>query len=73
MAGKVSVIILHPDFDQPGKAGIKAAQEYAQRMIDGAAELGKQAVKVGDVSDLEIRNYLSGFRYVVRRIPEKLL
>lgn len=71
--GKVSVLILHPDFDQAGKLGIKAAQEYAERMVEGAREIGKQAVEAGDVTEIDIRKYLSGFRYVVRRVPDDLL
>jgi len=71
--GRIGVIILHPDFDQSSHAGIQAAKEYAERMAIGAREIAKQAIEAGDVTQQEIQKYLSGFQYVVRRIPEDLL
>ena len=71
--GKIAVVILHPDFDKPGREGIEEAAAYAQRMVRGANDLAAQATASGDVPEAEIRAYLSGFRYVVRRVPEALL
>lgn len=66
-----AVIIIHPEF-QGGREGLNAAKEYAERMVEGAQVLEKEAVKNGEDAEA-IRAYLGAFKYVVRALDEDLL
>ena len=69
-----AIIICHPDFDLPGSAGIKAAQEYAENLAKGSKMALQQSQGVaGNPKILELRKYLNGFEYKIRKLPGDVL
>lgn len=67
---KRCVVIHTPDFDEPGKAGIEAAQQMAEdiraALAKVPAELAQAKVDPGLVT--ETRAYLSRLKYLVRKV-----
>lgn len=60
-----AVVILHPAFDEPGAAGIEAAKEYAEQLIQGIKLAEMQA---RGPRGAEMKRYLKAFRHLVRNL-----
>ena len=69
-----AVLIIHPDFDQPGKAGILEAKNFADQLAESQRQLIKQAAATQppDVVD-SIRAHVGQVQVLVRNIPKELV
>jgi len=70
-----AVIILHPDFDRQGAAGVREAKEFAEQLMQGQAQMIEAAEKSGEDPKKikKIRKHAAQFQFLVRNLPEDLL
>jgi len=77
MHGKSSkrraVVILHPDFDAPGKDGIIQAKEFAEKLVQSQRELVAAAQNQKPDIAAQIRAYVGNLQVIVRNLPEEVL
>lgn len=76
MAGRRrTVIVAHPNFDQPGAAGIKEAKDFAMTLLDGQQQLIKMAEKSGSPQNeiALVRAYVQQFQIVIRSIDDEII
>ena len=70
-----SVLICHPDFDQPGAAGVAEAKRFAEQLIEGQKQMIEQARKSGESPEVvdQVKRYVESMMIVVRQIPEDII
>lgn len=64
-----AVIILHPDFDLPGAAGIEAAQDFINEAKKGNAQIIEHMPAGGASTDErnKIAGWLTSLEYLIRK------
>lgn len=76
MAGKRrSVIVAHPDFDQPKGVGVKEAKDFAMTLLDGQRQMIEMAEKSGSspLEILKVKKYCQAFQIVIRSIDDEII
>ena len=69
-----AVIILHPDFEQDGKAGILEAKQFAEELIKSQRDLVKMAAESQPSAVVDrIREHTARIQVIVRNIPEEVI
>jgi hypothetical protein len=66
-----AIVILHPDFDVPGKAGVQVAAEYAQQLVKGLKLARAEAQR--HQAPPEVLRYFDQFQHLIRVLPGKEL
>lgn len=69
-----AVVIIHPDFDKNGKAGIQEAKQFADQLIAAQRQLLKTAAESQppDVVDA-MRAHVGQLQVLVRNLPEDVI
>lgn len=69
-----AVIILHPDFDEPGKTGVKTAADFARDFTESQKAFVLEASKGKGKEVREVLQKQAGqFIVIVRSLPNDLL
>lgn len=76
MGGKRrAIVICHPDFDQPGRAGIREAQSFAKQYLEGQKQMIELAEQKGEdpITIAKIRQHTNKFLLVIRNLDKETL
>ena len=70
-----TVIVAHPDFDAPGKAGIRDAKLFAMTLLNGQKQMIKMAEDSGEPTEqiAKVRQYVKSFTIVIRSIDDEII
>lgn len=73
--GKIrAVVILHPDFNQPGKEGIQTAADFAKELADSQKAFLMEATKTQNKEVVDaLKKHIGELSIIVRSIPDDLL
>lgn len=68
-----AVVIIHPDFEQPGKQGIIEAKNFAEQLINSHRELIKTAAESQPPHVVDsIRAHVGAIHVIVRNLDEDI-
>ena len=76
MVGKRrTVIVAHPDFDQPGARGVQEAKDFAMTLLDGQKQMIAMAEKSGAAPEeiAKVRRYVKSFQIVIRSLDDEII
>jgi hypothetical protein len=69
-----AVLIIHPDFQEPGPDGILSAKSFAESLIETQKNFLIEAQKKRPINiQIEMKKYFEKMRVVVRNIPKDLI
>jgi len=65
-----AVIIYHPDFDQPGAEGVKAAKDMVEQYHDGNKAILAEVTRKGITPDelQRFKAWISQLEYFIRKV-----
>lgn len=69
-----AVVILHPDFDKPGRDGIQTAADFAKELADSQRAFVMEAAKTQKKEVIDaLKKHVGELIIIVRSIPDELL